>query len=111
MGESTVTGTPGGFDIQSPAFLADPYPEYARLREEAPVVEIGQRWYVSHYHDVAAMTRSHAFGRGGYQDLILSAFGPGPLYESFRRWLLYMDPPNHTRIRSLTTRAFTPRAV
>lgn len=102
---------PYGFDPLSPAFLADPYPVYARLRAEAPVVRIGPRWVVSRYDVVDAVLKGPSFGRSGYDQLILKAFGPGPMYESFRRWMLFMDPPNHTRLRSLATRAFTPRAV
>jgi cytochrome P450 len=111
MTTPTTAGAPFGFDITSPAFLADPYPVYSRLREEAPITRIGPRWVVSRYDDVHAILRSPAFGRRGYDELILKAAGPGPLYESFKRWMLFMDAPDHTRLRSLATRAFTPRAV
>src|SRR6266536_2825286 len=111
MSMSTTTGAPHGYEIQSPEFLADPYPFYARLRAEAPVAFIEPRWLLTQYADVAAILRNPVFGRGGYDDIILRAFGPGPLHASFTRWMLFMDPPNHTRLRSLATRAFTPRAV
>ena len=111
MSTPVRAGAPYGFDMQSPTFLADPYPVYARLREEAPIASIPPRWIVSRYDDVDAILRNPAFGRSGYPDLILKAFGPGPLHDSFKRWMLFMDPPDHTRLRSLATRAFTPRAV
>jgi cytochrome P450 len=108
---TTTTGAPYGFDLQSPEYLANPYPFYARLRAEAPVAFIEPRWILTRYEDVATILRNPVFGRGGYDDIILRAFGPGPLHASFTRWMLFMDPPNHTRLRSLATRAFTPRAV
>jgi cytochrome P450 len=111
MSTSVDAGAPYGFDTQSPIFLADPYPVYARLRAEAPIVRIAPRWVASRYDDVDAILRSPSFGRRGYADLILKAFGPGPLHDSFKRWMLFMDPPDHTRLRALATRAFTPRAV
>jgi cytochrome P450 len=111
MSATATSGARYGFDPQSPDFLADPYAAYARLRVEAPVVFLEPRWIISRYDDIVAVLRNPAFGRGGYDDMILEAFGPGPLHESFRRWMLFMDPPNHTRLRSLATRAFTPRAV
>lgn len=111
MSTSVEQSAPFGFDLQSPEFLADPYPVYARLRTEAPVVRIPPRWVLSRYDDIDAVLKSPSFGRGGYDQLILKAFGPGPLFDSFSRWMLFMDPPNHTRLRSLATRAFTPRAV
>jgi cytochrome P450 len=110
---SVTPGVPApyGYDPTSPDFHADPYPVYARLRAEAPLVRIGPRWITGRYDECDAMLRSPAFGRRGYDQIIRKAFGPGPLVESFRRWMLFMDPPDHTRLRALATRAFTPRAV
>jgi cytochrome P450 len=100
-----------GFDLRSPAFLANPYPVYARLRTEAPVAYIAPRWAVSRYEDVATVLKSPSFGRDGFDDILFRAFGVGPVYESFRRWMLFLDGSDHTRLRGLVMRAFTPRAV
>ena len=102
---------PYGLDLRSPAFIADPYPVYARLRAEAPVIHQGHRWLVSRYADVATILQSPAFGRAGYDEILLRACGPGPLYESLRHWMLFLDAPDHTRLRGLVMRAFTPRGV
>ena len=102
---------PFGYDPFDPTFLADPYPVYARLRDEAPVVFIPPRWVVSRYDDVQAVLRHPSFGRVGFDGVMLRVFGPGPLYDAFSRWMLFLDAPDHTRLRSLATRAFTPRAV
>src|SRR4051812_45173992 len=82
------TQTPYGLDFQSPTFLADPYPVYQRLRDEAPITFIAPRYVVSRYDDVAAILRDPAFGRAGYDVVIQDAFGPGPLFESFSRFML-----------------------
>jgi cytochrome P450 len=102
---------PFGFDLRSPDFIANPYPVYARLRDEAPVLQIGHRWVVSRYQDVTTVLQNPSFGRTGYEDILFRAFGVGPLYESFRRWMLFFDGPDHVRLRGLVMRAFTPRAV
>ena len=102
---------PFGFDSSSPAFLAEPYPVYARLREEAPIVFLPPRWVVSRYDDVVTVLRHPEFGRSGFDGVMFGAFGPGPLYDAFSRWMLFLDAPDHTRLRSLATKAFTPRAV
>jgi cytochrome P450 len=111
MSTSIAADAPYGFDIQSPAFLADPYPVYARLREAGPIVFVEPRWIVSGYAEIEAILRHPSIGRHGYELLIERAFGPGPLYDGFSRFMLFKDPPDHTRLRGLTTRAFTPRAV
>ncbi len=111
MSSVVTADVPYGFDIQSPSFLADPYPFYARLRAEAPVAFLNPRFMVSRYEDVASMLRDPRFGRAGFDAFMQQVFGPGPLFESFRRSMLFLDPPDHTRLRGLATRAFTPRAV
>lgn len=111
MSSMVTADVPYGFDIQSPAFLADPYPFYARLRAEAPVAYTDPRVLVSRYGDIAAMLRDPRFGRAGFESFMYNVFGPGPLFESFRRSMLFLDPPDHTRLRGLANRAFTPRAV
>jgi pimeloyl-[acyl-carrier protein] synthase len=99
------------FDLYGPAVVADPYPTYHALRNLGPVVTVGGIPQVTTYELADQVLKDAAFGRGNYGDLIRSALGPGPLYESFSRWMLYLDPPDHTRLRTLVMRAFTPRAV
>jgi cytochrome P450 len=111
MNSMVATNVPPGFDILSPSFLADPYPMYALLRTMAPVAYQEPRFIVSRYNDVVAMLRDPRFGRAGFDAFMHHAFGPGPLFESFQRSMLFLDPPDHTRLRGLATRAFTPRAV
>lgn len=108
------------FHLGSPAFKADPYPTYARLREEAPVsrARLGFRrraWLVARYDDVAALLRDPRFAKDP-----MNARGPGhgaagPWVPGFLRPLtrnmLDLDAPDHTRLRALVQKAFTPRLV
>jgi cytochrome P450 len=92
-------------------FHDDPYPLYARLRAEAPVYrndELGF-WALSRYDDVATGFRDFAaFSNSNGVMVEPSMWGPrASNYISF----LAMDPPRHTRMRGLISRAFTPRRV
>ena len=90
---------------------ADPYPVYARLRDEAPLYrnEDLDFWAMSRHEDVAAAFRDHE-GRSSANGVSLdpSAWGPGAHRTmSF----LALDPPRHTRMRALVSKGFTPRRV
>jgi cytochrome P450 len=94
------------FDPFAPDVLADPYPLYRRLREQDPVHRspLGF-WVVTRYADVELVLRDPRFGRGGFEALLDSQQGRLPPSMLFR------DPPDHTRLRALVSRAFTPRVV
>jgi cytochrome P450 len=89
----------------------DPYPTYARLRDEAPLYRNDDLdfWALSRHEDVLAAFRnpgqlSNRFG----VSLDPAAYGP----DAHRAMsFLAMDPPRHTRMRSLVSKAFTPRRV
>ncbi|WP_021595870.1 cytochrome P450 [Actinomadura welshii] len=89
----------------------DPYPLYARLREEAPLYrndEIGF-WALSRHADVAAAFRDHAtFSNSHGVSVEPSAWGP---HASRTMSFLALDPPRHTRMRALVSKGFTPRRV
>jgi cytochrome P450 len=92
-------------------FQNDPYPLYARLREEAPVYRNDELdfWALSRYADVAAAFRDFgSFSSANGVMIEQSAWGPDAWkFMSF----VAMDPPRHTRMRGLVSRAFTPRRV
>jgi cytochrome P450 len=98
-------------DLYGPDVIADPYPTYHLLRETGPVVTVGGIKQVTTFRLCDRVLKDTTFGRGTYNQLVKKAIGEGPLYESLRRWILYLDPPDHTRLRGLVMRAFTPRAV
>jgi cytochrome P450 len=99
-----------------PAFQADPYPTYHALRAAAPVfwLELGLPelpgiWVLSRYADAAAVLRDERFSAAKPE--FLTRAGGGALDRLIRRNLLVLDPPDHTRLRTLVTKAFTPRVV
>ena len=99
---------PVQFNPLSPEVLENPYPLYHRLRAEDPVHQspVGM-WVLTRYDDVALILRDPRFGRRGFQDLITARFG----HSGLSRSMLLQDPPDHTRLRALVSRAFTPRVV
>lgn len=99
------------FDPSDPAFVADPYPVYAALRAHDPVAwyEPGGMWLVSRHRDVDAVLRDRRLGRVFHPREPLERFGPWNLLNE--RAMLEMEPPDHTRLRGLVAKAFTPRRV
>ncbi|MYS91132.1 MULTISPECIES: cytochrome P450 [Streptomyces] len=108
------------FDPWDPAFLADPYPAYAELRARGRVhyYEPTNQWLVPHHADVSALLRDRRLGRTYQHRFTHEEFGrtaPQPEQEPFHtlndHGMLDLEPPDHTRIRRLVSKAFTPRTV
>ena len=109
-----------GFDPGSAEFLLDPYPELNRVRERTPVFyDAGrERWFVTRHEDVRGCLRDKRLGRNFRHVLTPEEIGVPPLdprWQAFwdsERWsLLWLEPPDHTRLRKLVAAAFTPRSV
>src|SRR5438874_1750430 len=108
------------FDPGAPDFLLDPYPDLNRVREHARVFyDAGrERWFVTRHDDVRSCLRDRRLGRNFRHVLSPDAIGSPPLdprWQAFwdsERWsLLWLEPPDHTRLRKLVAAAFTPRSV
>ena len=99
------------FDPFLAGFNADPFPHYQRLREADPVHQspLGF-WVLTRYEDCVAVLRDQRFGRAGFEGFLESIYG-APTHERLPRSMLFQDPPDHTRLRALVSRAFTPRVV
>ncbi|TGZ16628.1 cytochrome P450 [Streptomyces sp. S816] len=100
--------------------MADPYPAYAELRARGRVVryEPTDQWLVPHHADVSALLRDRRLGRTYQHRFSHVEFGrsaPPAAHEPFRtlndHGMLDLEPPDHTRIRRLVSKAFTPRTV
>lgn len=106
-------------DFANPAVNADPFPIFSRLREEDPVhwSPAMKAWVVTRYDDVRQIAVANtemsanrlapffaavpADSRGGYASLI----------TYLGNWMVFRDPPDHTRLRRLFTKAFTSRSM
>ncbi len=117
--EEIIEGTPlDGIEMRlfQPEGRANPYPIYRRLREEDPVHEsaMANGFFFARHEDVSLIRDGRFVQRGpGFADVEGYCAGMGA--EAWGRmamnFMLTMDPPDHTRLRSLVTKAFTPRAV
>lgn len=105
--------------INDPEYLANPYPLYHRLRTCNPVLwdeEKDGRWVVTTHEDVMAGLRSPHFTAERIDvgtDWLpeeLRATLEQPIY-ALAKQMLFLDPPDHTRMRGLVSRAFTPRMI
>jgi len=105
-------------DGQRPEYIANPYPLYKQLRTEDPVLwdeGIGG-WVLTGHAEVMAALRDPRFSVTGF--MADTAWIPeemletlGPAVRALTRQMLFLDPPDHTRLRSLVAKAFTPRVV
>src|ERR1700730_1748758 len=115
-GSQLAPEEPVFFNPLDPEAHADPYPQYRRLREHAPMLRgpLGY-WVLSRYADIAAVLRDPRFGVGVDEaSLMLATTQDGPgvaTMVELSRWMLFRDPPDHTRLRGLVSKAFTPRAL
>lgn len=103
------------YHLLDPEVLANPYPLYHRLRSEAPVHwdHFLHAWLVTRYADVVAVFQHFSANRTPtpeqLEELGLSTLAP--LAQMMVRQMLFLDPPDHARVRGLASKAFTPRRV
>ncbi|MEY2436054.1 MAG: hypothetical protein QOF97_890 [Acidimicrobiaceae bacterium] len=103
---ATITYSPYDYDIHE-----DPYPTYARLREEAPLFRNDELefWALSRHSDVVAGFRDSARFSSSH-GISLDPAASGPHAHKVMSFLA-LDPPRHGRMRALVSRGFTPRRV
>ncbi|MCY4136150.1 MAG: cytochrome P450 [bacterium] len=105
-------------EVLSPERIADPHSYFSVLREHDPVHwnEKYRAWFIHRYHDVLDALRDPRFSSeriGAAYDRLTEEQRAErqPTYDILMDWLVFRDPPDHTRLRRLVSRAFTPRAV
>jgi cytochrome P450 len=102
-------------NLLQPAYRADPYPLYRRIREQDPVHwdEPLGFWSLARYADIVQVFHDERILKGKGLAVMLEKLPPEararaePVYEIFSRQMLYSDPPYHTRLRSIANKAFT----
>jgi pimeloyl-[acyl-carrier protein] synthase len=100
-------------------FRNDPYPFYERLRSQDPIhFSFMGVWVITRYADAIAVLRDPRFSVdmrqwGNYKDIrFREKTGElGSLGSITSKWMLCMDPPDHTRLQRLASKAFTPQIV
>ena len=99
--------------VTDPKVYADPYPLLAELRESSPVHKLGfaEYWVLTRYEDCRAVLRDPRMGNPEPGDEVPTIAGRTARESDDERPLLFLNPPDHTRLRSLVSRAFTPRRV
>ena len=105
--------------LKDPAVRSDPYPAYARVRQMGPVVPTPFGGYlVTRYAEAFTVLRDARFSSNARHQpdhdqfvQLAEGAGLGDLQDLFERIMLFADPPDHTRLRRIVGKAFTPRAV
>lgn len=114
-----MTATAGGalslYHLLDPEVLADPYPLYEQLRTEDPVHwdPYLHAWVVTRYPDVVEVLHRFSAERTHTPEklALLGMEQLAPIAQVMVRQMLFLDPPQHSRVRGLAAAAFTPRRV
>ena len=115
-GPSEGTDRPLGlYQLLDPAIAAEPYALYRRLRDNDPVLwdPFLHAWIVTRYDDVMTVLHQYSADRTPSPEQLetLGLEALAPVARVMVRQLLYLDPPEHTRVRALAAKGFTPRRV
>ena len=103
-----------GFNLNAPPpdFVQDPFPYYAALTSDAPVLaQPDGSFILSAYDDLDRVYRDTKLFSSDKIRAFAPKFGQSPLYEHHTTSLVFSDPPLHTRVRRIMVGAMTPRAI
>jgi cytochrome P450 len=111
----SVAGSLSLYHLLDPEVLANPYPLYHRLRTEDPVHwdPFLHAWIVTRYKDVIHVLHHYSAARTPTPEQ-LTAMGLAalsPIAQVMVRQMLFLDPPDHARMRSLAAQAFAPARI
>ena len=115
MNDQTPPDSQAMFNPFSPEFVRNPYPSFHMLRASQPTMKTPLGfWVATRYEDVALILKDKRFGKG-FEARTIQRYGEeifqNPAYASMRTWMLTQDPPDHTRLRGLVSKAFTARRI
>jgi cytochrome P450 len=102
-------------DLASPEFFQNPYPLYEKLRSEGPLLTVGpNKMLTGRYGVIEELFHDRQIGRN-YLPSVRARYGEEglrqPAFLGFARMLSQLNPPAHTRLRSLTIKAFNARQI
>ena len=103
-------------DFTDPAIQADPYPHYQRLRAELPICWNGRTWLISRYSDIVALLNDPRMSSARVEQTF-AVLPPAvreeltPLRTVLGSRMLLSDPPQHTRLKGIVGKAFSPRMI
>jgi len=107
---------PATIDMRDPAFRDDPHPLLRAVRERGRVErDVVGVWLLSHHADVSAALRCSHLSREPWRSPVYRQHRPyladSTLERTTEHWMLFNDPPKHTRLRRLVTGAFKPPVI
>ncbi|MBA3773527.1 MAG: cytochrome P450 [Ramlibacter sp.] len=102
-------------DFRAPAFYADPYPTYERLRAAGPFVQLGEKvWMTGRYEVAEAVLRERRCGKF-FLELVEAEYpreqAHSSAFAAIARMIVNKNPPHHTRLRALLMKAFNATQV
>ena len=109
-------------DVTNATFKANPFPFYAQLRAEAPVFPVTVRmptrqraWLITRYSDVQDVLKDARFAKNPRNAMLPEQLKKRPwipsMFKPLEQNMLDLDSPDHTRLRALVHKAFTPRLI
>jgi cytochrome P450 len=107
-------------DVTDAKFKANPFPFYAQLRAEAPVFPVSlptkqRAWLITRYDDVLNILKDERFAKDRRNAMTPEQLKKlpwiPPMFKPLERNMLDLDSPDHTRLRALVHKAFTPRLI
>lgn len=111
--------TAADLDVLSETNVADPYEFFTHMRHEHPVhwSDRYRAWFLYRYHDVFEALRHPAYSSDRVMPIYRDHLSPEqqalrkPTFDVLQHWMVFLDPPDHTRLRQLVMPAFTPKAI
>lgn len=102
-------------DLATAGFYADPYPLYQKLRDAGPILPLAPGFWVTGRHGITdALLRDRRFGRN-FVNSTRARYGEvraqAPVFRAYGQMILTLNPPDHTRLRTLLMKAFSAKQV
>ena len=102
------------FDLYKPPsdFINNVYKYYNLLREKSPIHKNSDGSYIlTRYKDLVGVYRNFKVWSSDKKTEFGAKFGSSPLFEHHTTSVVFVDPPDHTRIRKIFQQAFTPKSI